>query len=155
MIALLQRVDRADVEVGSARIAEIGRGIAALIGVQRGDNEASAQRLLDRIASYRLFSDDDGRMNLSIKDVAGDLLLVPQFTLAADTRKGTRAGFSSAAQPEEAERLFNHLVVLARTLPLDIGTGRFGADMRVSLTNNGPVTFWLEVKPDGGTKRDN
>jgi D-tyrosyl-tRNA(Tyr) deacylase len=145
MIALIQRVTEAGVTVDGENVGRISRGILALIGVQRGDDEARAERLLERLLGYRIFPDADGKMNLSLRDIGGELLLVPQFTLAADTDKGTRAGFSSAAPPDEGRRLFDYLVSEARRSPgLRIETGRFGADMQVSLINNGPVTFWLE-----------
>ena len=126
-------------------VGSIGRGILALVGVQRGDDSASAERLLERILAYRIFEDDAGRMNRSLTDIAGGLLLVSQFTLAADTRKGTRAGFSGAEQPERARALFDELVELARARHDPVATGEFGAHMKVSLVNDGPVTFWLET----------
>lgn len=144
MIALIQRVTEAHVSVAGETVGEIGRGILALIGVQRGDDESRAQRLIDRVLGYRIFPDAQGRMNLSLRDIRGGLLLVPQFTLAADTEKGTRPGFSSAAPPEEGKRLFDRCVELARACGLQIATGHFGADMKVALINDGPVTFWLE-----------
>lgn len=147
MIGLLQRASRADVVVNGARIGEIGRGLLVLVGVERGDGEREADRLLERLLGYRVFADRDGKMNLSLRDVEGGLLLVPQFTLAADTRKGTRPGFSTAAAPEDGERLFDYLVRRANEAHPTVATGRFGADMQVSLTNDGPVTFWLHVKP--------
>lgn len=125
----------------------IGAGLVVLVGVERGDTEREAERLLERLVTYRVFPDDEGRMNLSLQDVGGNLLLVPQFTLAADTRKGTRAGFSTAAAPEEGARLFGRLVAAARKRVPGVQTGEFGAHMRVALTNDGPVTFWLEVRP--------
>jgi D-tyrosyl-tRNA(Tyr) deacylase len=146
MIALIQRVSRAEVRVGDEVVGAIGRGILALIGVRREDTEPAAQRLLERVLSYRIFPDADGRMNLSLRDVGGGLLLVPQFTLAADTHKGTRAGFSLAAAPEEASRLYGHLLTVARSAYAPVSSGVFGADMQVSLTNEGPVTFWLEAR---------
>ena len=145
MIALIQRVSHADVRIGGEPVATIGRGVLALIGVRRGDDEAAAERLLERLLGYRIFPDAEGRMNLSVREVGGALLLVPQFTLAADTKKGTRAGFSTAAAPEEARRLFAHLVGLAGNAYPAVSAGVFGADMQVSLTNDGPVTFWLET----------
>ncbi|HEY4645148.1 MAG TPA: D-aminoacyl-tRNA deacylase [Steroidobacteraceae bacterium] len=145
MIALIQRVTRAEVTVGEASVARIERGILAFIGVRKGDTEVAADRLLERIVGYRIFSDDAGRMNLSLKDVGGDLLLVSQFTLAADTRSGMRAGFSTAAAPDEGRRLFDHLVDAARASLPRVATGEFGAHMQVSLVNDGPVTFWLET----------
>ncbi len=145
MIGLLQRVSSARVEVDGRVVGQIGRGLLVLIGVERGDTPAKAERLLERLLGYRVFPDREGRMNLSLQDVAGGLLLVPQFTLAADTRKGTRAGFSSAATPEEGERLFRYLLERAHQAQGDCAAGVFGADMQVSLTNDGPVTFWLQV----------
>lgn len=147
MIALLQRVSSASVDVAGERIAAIGPGLLVLVGVQPQDDERTALRLLERLLAYRVFGDDQGRMNLSLADTGGGLLLVPQFTLAADTRKGNRPGFSTAASPAEAERLFGVLCERARAAHAVVGTGRFGADMRVSLVNEGPVTFRLEVTP--------
>lgn len=144
MIGLLQRVGNASVTVAGREVARIERGLLVLVAVQKDDGEAQAARLLERLLSYRVFADDAGRMNRSLRDVGGGLLLVPQFTLAADTGKGTRAGFSTAAEPERARRLFEHLVALARAAWPQTGAGEFGADMQVSLTNDGPVTFWLE-----------
>ena len=145
MIALVQRVTEARVVVGGQVTGQIGTGILALIGVRNGDTDAEALRLLERLLGYRIFADAEGRMNRSLTDLAGGLLLVPQFTLAADTRKGTRPSFSSAAPPADGERLFNRFVELARARHAQVETGRFGADMKVSLVNDGPVTFWLEV----------
>ena len=147
MIALIQRASRADVVVDGERIAEIGLGLLALVGVERGDSDREADRLLERVLGYRVFADADGKMNLSLRDVEGGLLAVPQFTLAAETRKGARPGFSSAASPADGERLFAYFVERARASHGVVVTGRFGADMKVSLTNDGPVTFWLRVKP--------
>ncbi len=144
MIGLLQRVTRASVSVAGETIGEIGPGLLVLVGVQKGDDEKRAERLLERLLGYRVFPDQSGRMNRSLRDVGGGLLLVPQFTLAADTRKGTRASFTSAAPPEEGRRLFDHLVSRARDRHQPVATGRFGADMQVALVNDGPVTFWLE-----------
>ena len=144
MIGLIQRVTEASVRVDGQLIGAIGRGVLALVGVRKGDDEASADRLLERLLGYRVFPDEQGRMNLSVRDIAGGLLLVPQFTLAADTRKGTRAGFSTAAPPEQAQRLFAYLVDSARTGHACVAAGVFGADMQISLVNDGPVTFWLE-----------
>lgn len=145
MIGLLQRVTAAEVRVASEIIGSIEHGLLVLIGIERDDNESRADRLLERLLSYRVFADGDGRMNLSLVDVAGGLLLVPQFTLAADTRKGTRPGFSPAAEPQEGRRLFDYLVKRARETHSVVQTGEFGANMQVSLTNDGPVTFWLHA----------
>jgi len=145
MIGLLQRVSRARVEVGGECVGEIDRGLLVLIGVEREDDAAKAERLLERLLGYRVFPDDQGRMNLSLRDVGGGLLLVPQFTLPADTRKGMRPSFSSAAPPERGRELFDYLLDAARRQHSPVASGRFGADMQVSLTNDGPVTFWLSV----------
>jgi len=145
VIALIQRVSAAQVRVGDQVVGTIGRGVLALIGVRRGDDAAAVERLLERLLSYRVFPDGQGRMNLSVREVGGGLLLVPQFTLAADTKKGTRAGFSAAAAPEEAQRLFTLLVQRARDAYASVSSGVFGAHMQVSLVNDGPVTFWLET----------
>ena len=147
MIGLLQRVSEARVTVAGEPIAQIGPGLLVLAGVERHDGEAQADRLLERVLTYRVFPDAEDRMNRSLADIGGGLLLVPQFTLAADTRKGTRPGFASAAAPEEGERLFAYLVERARARHGEVGAGRFGADMQVSLTNDGPVTFWLQARP--------
>jgi len=149
MIGLLQRVSEARVEVGRSTVGRIAAGLLVLIGVERGDTDRAADRLLERLVTYRVFADAEGRMNLSLLDTGGGLLLVPQFTLAAQTQKGTRPGFSTAADPEEGRRLFEHLVDKARSRLAIVQTGRFGAHMRVSLTNDGPVTFWLRVSPAG------
>ncbi len=145
MIALIQRVTEARVEVDGQVVGAIGRGILALVGVERGDGEAQAERLAERVLGYRIFPDADGKMNLSLLDIGGELLAVPQFTLAADTDKGTRAGFSRAAPPEEGRRLFERFVFLASQKNSNVKTGRFSADMQVSLVNDGPVTFWLQT----------
>jgi D-aminoacyl-tRNA deacylase len=145
MIALIQRVARADVQVEAQIVGAVGRGILALIGVRRGDGTAAADRLLERVLAYRVFPDAQGRMNLSLRDIEGGLLLVPQFTLAADTHKGTRAGFSTAAPPEEARELFAYLLERAKATHPAVAAGVFGANMQVSLINDGPVTFWLET----------
>jgi len=145
MIGLIQRVTRADVRVDGNVIGAIERGILAFIGVRRGDQPEAVHRLLERLLTYRVFPDAQGRMNLSLRDVAGGLLLVPQFTLAADTQKGTRAGFSAAAAPDEARRLFAYLLEQAQAAHVPVAAGIFGADMQVSLVNDGPVTFWLET----------
>ena len=145
MIGLLQRVSQARVDVAGVPIGAIGRGLLILVGVRKGDDECKADRLLERLLGYRVFPDAADRMNLSLRDIDGGLLLVPQFTLAADTRKGTRASFTGAASPEEGRRLFDHLVERAGCEHAQVQTGLFGADMQVSLTNDGPVTFWLET----------
>lgn len=144
MIGLLQRVTQAAVAVRGETIASIGPGLLVLIGVRPEDGPAQAERLLERLLGYRVFADAQGRMNLSLREAGGGLLLVPQFTLAADTAKGTRAGFSTAAAPDQARRLYEHLVALARTAWNPVCSGAFGADMQVSLVNDGPVTFWIE-----------
>lgn len=145
MIGLLQRVASARVGVDGEIVASIQQGLLVLIGVQREDNEAKADRLLERLLGYRVFADDQRRMNRSLCDINGGLLLVPQFTLAADTNKGARPGFSTAAVPDEGERLFNHLLVQAKATFPTVESGVFGADMQVHLLNDGPVTFWLET----------
>jgi D-tyrosyl-tRNA(Tyr) deacylase len=145
MIALIQRVARADVQVDSQTVGAIDRGTLALIGVRRGDDTHAADRLLERLLTYRIFPDEQGRMNLSLRDIQGGLLLVPQFTLAADTQKGTRAGFRTAAAPEDARRLFAYLLERAQATHRPVAAGVFGANMQVSLVNDGPVTFWLET----------
>ncbi|MBM4214560.1 MAG: D-tyrosyl-tRNA(Tyr) deacylase [Gammaproteobacteria bacterium] len=145
MIALIQRVTEASVTVNGERLGEIGPGLLALVGVRPNDNEETAQRMLERLLAYRVFGDEQGRMNRSLTDTGGGLLLVPQFTLAADTRQGNRPGFSTAAPPEKAERLFDHLCALARRAHPTVATGQFGADMKVALINDGPVTFWLQT----------
>jgi D-tyrosyl-tRNA(Tyr) deacylase len=142
VIALVQRVTEASVSVDGKTIASIGRGILALVGVERGDTEAEADRLIERIATYRIFPDDAGKMNRSLRDTRGELLAVPQFTLVADTKSGTRPGFSSGASPADGERLFGYFAGKSGA-----AAGRFGADMKVSLVNDGPVTFWLQVAP--------
>jgi len=145
MIALIQRVSSASVDVAGQRIAAIEAGLLALIGVQPSDDEKTAERLLERLLAYRVFPDSAGRMNLSLADRGGGLLLVPQFTLTADTRKGNRPGFSTAATPERAAALFGIFCELALKAHPQVATGRFGADMQVALVNDGPVTFWLQV----------
>jgi len=143
MIALIQRVSEAQVRVDGKVVGAIGRGVLALIGVERTDEAASGARLLERVLSFRVFPDAGGRMNLSLREVGGGLLLVPQFTLAADTHKGTRAGFSTAAAPEEARRLFDDLLARAQAAYAPVSAGVFGEHMQVSLVNDGPVTFLL------------
>tara|TARA_Y100000588_G_scaffold233006_1_gene246683 strand:+ start:302 stop:742 length:441 start_codon:yes stop_codon:yes gene_type:complete len=145
MIGLLQRVTEASVDVAGETIATIGAGLVVLIGVERNDTEASANRLLERILAYRVFSDAVGKMNLSLRDIEGDLLLVPQFTLAADTAKGRRPNFSKAAAPEDGERLFDYLLKAAGQKHASVRSGRFGAEMQMRLINSGPVTFWLQT----------
>jgi D-tyrosyl-tRNA(Tyr) deacylase len=145
VIALIQRVTGARVAIDSATVGEIGRGLVVLLGVARADTTVQADRLLERVLGYRIFPDAAGRMNLSLTDVKGALLVVSQFTLVADTAKGTRPGFSRGATPADGERLYDYFVAQARPRVASLATGRFGADMQVSLTNDGPVTFWLEV----------
>lgn len=147
MIALLQRVSEATVHVNGKVVGRIEKGILALIGVQRGDSEKQADRLLQRMLAYRIFPDQTGRMNLNVRQAEGGLLLVPQFTLAADTNSGNRPSFSPAADPGEGERLFNYLARQAQPEIEILATGQFGADMKVSLINDGPVTFWLQLDP--------
>lgn len=147
MIALIQRVSRASVRVGGQTTGEIGKGLLALVAVQRGDTQDEADRLLERLLNYRVFEDAAGKMNLSVRNIQGGLLVVSQFTLAADTRKGNRPGFSPAATPEEGRRLFDYLVSRARSEHSTVATGEFGAHMQVELVNDGPVTFWLQVGP--------
>lgn len=144
MIALLQRVTQASVVVEGEKIAGIGPGLLVLLGVQKQDGEAQAQRSVERIFGYRVFEDETGKMNLNLQDMQGELLLVPQFTLAADTQKGMRPSFSSAATPAEGMKWFDRVVELSKQQSPRVQTGRFGADMKVALTNDGPVTFWLE-----------
>lgn len=147
MIGLLQRVSQARVEVGGDVVGAIGRGLMVLVCAERGDADADADRLLERLLNYRVFPDAEGKMNLSLRDVRGGLLLVPQFTLAADTRKGTRPGFSRAAPPEVGRRLFDRVLALARERHAPVAAGEFGAHMAVTLTNDGPVTLWLTNGP--------
>jgi D-tyrosyl-tRNA(Tyr) deacylase len=147
LIALIQRVTGANVKVAGEPVGVIGRGVLALLGVERGDSEFEALLLAERVVNYRIFPDPAGKMNVSLKDVNGQLLAVPQFTLAADTSSGTRASFSSAASAETAERLFKTFVGKVEEWLPRVQTGRFGADMQVSLVNDGPVTFWLQVSP--------
>ena len=145
MIALIQRVTTASVTVEEQCIGEIKQGILALIGVERGDTEFQADRLLQRILGYRIFADSEDKMNLNISEINGGLLLVPQFTLAADTQKGMRPGFSTAANPIDGKTLFHYLLEQARQKYHQTEAGKFGADMKVALVNDGPVTFWLQV----------
>ena len=150
MIALLQRVSRAAVTVEGKEVARIGPGLLVFLGVERGDGPAQCRRMVERIVGYRVFPDATGRMNRCLLDTGGRLLLVPQFTLAADTRKGSRPSFTPAAAPEEGARLFRECVALARQRLADVQTGRFGAHMEVALVNDGPVTFTLRVPPAAG-----
>jgi D-tyrosyl-tRNA(Tyr) deacylase len=143
VIALIQRVSAASVSVAGETVGEIGAGILALVGVERGDAEAQAERLAQKVLAYRIFPDAAGKMNLSLKDIGGELLAVPQFTLVADTGSGTRPGFSAGASPEAGRALFEKFVAHSGAK----ASGRFGAHMKVSLVNDGPVTFWLQVKP--------
>ena len=149
MIGLLQRVSHADVVVSGEVIARIGSGLVVLVGVERDDTDQQASRLLQRLLAFRVFADDQGRMNLSVTDIGGELLLVPQITLAADTAKGNRPGFSRAAEPEQGRERFESLVSLAERGEIAVASGRFGAMMQVNLSNEGPVTFWLRVPPTG------
>ncbi len=146
MKALIQRVKQAHVDVGGHTVGSIESGILALIGVEREDTAQKAEQLLNKICRYRIFNDEAGKMNLSLNDTQGELLLVSQFTLVADTKKGNRPGFSRGASPEHGELIFNEMVQLAKKTDLHIQTGQFGADMQVNLINDGPVTFWLESK---------
>jgi len=145
--ALLQRVSRAAVEVEGSTVGEIGTGLLVLLGLDKGDSEREASRLLEKVLNYRVFADAQGRMNLSVRDINGGVLLVSQFTLSADTAKGLRPSFSSAMPPGEAEQLFLRCCELLASAHNPVATGRFGADMKVSLVNDGPVTFLLEVNP--------
>ena len=145
MIALLQRCDEANVTVRGEVIGNIQRGLLALIGIEHNDTDAKAKRLAKRLIDYRIFADNNGKMNLSVRDIGGGILLVPQFTLTAKTDKGTRPGFTNTAVPKEGQRLFNVVVDETRDLHPDVHVGRFGAEMKVTLVNDGPVTFWLQV----------
>ena len=146
MIGLLQRVRSARVEIANKTVGAIERGLLVLVGMEQGDNESHADRILERLLGYRVFPDAAGKMNLSVHDIGGGLLLVPQFTLAADTDKGMRPSFTPAAAPALGQRLFYYLVAQARTKYAPVEAGVFGADMQVTLTNDGPVTFWLDVR---------
>jgi D-tyrosyl-tRNA(Tyr) deacylase len=150
MIALIQRVSQANVRVAGKEVGAIGAGVLALVCAERDDTEAEADALLAKLLAFRLFSDAQGKMNLSLGDVGGGLLLVPQFTLAADTNSGTRPSFSPAAAPAEGERLFAYFLARARALLPNVAAGIFGASMQVGLINDGPVTFWLQVKKRAG-----
>jgi len=151
VIALLQRAARAHVKVEGRVVGRIDRGLAVLLCAERGDAERQAEALLARLLAYRVFPDEAGRMNRSLRDVGGGLLLVPQFTLAADTRSGLRPSFGPSAPPPEARRLWDVFVSRAKVAHPAVETGIFGADMQVHLVNDGPVTFWLRVDPDTGT----
>nr|WP_212756481.1 D-aminoacyl-tRNA deacylase [Vibrio sp. 11-4(1)] len=144
VIALIQRVSEAAVRVDGEVVGEIDRGLLVLLGVEKDDDEAKAKRLMERVTTYRVFEDDEGKMNLNVKQVEGKVLVVSQFTLPADTKKGTRAGFSRGAHPDDAERLYDYFSDLCEQV-LPTQRGRFAADMKVSLVNDGPVTFWLQV----------
>ena len=147
MIALLQRVTSANVKVGVKPVGVINAGMVIFLGVERGDSELEAMLLAERVINYRIFADGEGKMNLSVKDVKGQILAVPQFTLAADTRNGTRPSFSTAAGPDNAERLFEKFVAKLEEWTPRVATGVFGENMQVSLVNDGPVTFWLQISP--------
>ncbi|MEN8261039.1 MAG: D-aminoacyl-tRNA deacylase [Pseudomonadota bacterium] len=147
MITVIQRVTQSEVSVDDETIGKIGRGIMALIAVEKNDTRQQAERLAERLLSYRIFPDAGGRMNLSVRDIDGGLLLVPQFTLAADTRKGTRPGFEPAASPELGRELFEYFQQIVRQSHPQVACGRFGADMHVALINDGPVTFILRAPP--------
>ena len=145
MIALLQRVNHASVRISNAEIAHINNGLLVFLGVEKSDNAVKADKLLHRVLGYRIFEDEAGKMNLSLREIKGEMLLVPQFTLAADTKRGMRPGFSTAAAPAEGEKWFDYVVKKSEEVIGEVQTGRFGADMKVSLLNDGPVTFWLQV----------
>jgi len=147
MIALLQRVTQASVVVDNKTIAEVQQGLLVLLAVEKDDEQAQADRLLQRLLNYRVFADANDKMNLNVTEINGGVLLVPQFTLAANTNKGNRPSFTSAAAPQDGKILFDYFVTQAKLLYSDIATGQFAADMKVSLVNDGPVTFWLQVKP--------
>jgi D-tyrosyl-tRNA(Tyr) deacylase len=152
VIGLLQRVSEARVEVGAEIVGAIGPGLMVLVCAERGDSEAAADRLLERLLAYRVFADGAGKMNLALRDTAGGLLLVSQFTLAADTRSGTRPGFSTSAPPDQAKVLFDYLLARARASHPNVATGCFGAHMKLHLVNDGPVTFWLQTgEPKSGS----
>ena len=145
MIALIQRVTRASVSVENALTGEIGPGLLVLLGVEKDDDEQKANRLCERVLGYRIFSDADGKMNLNVQQAGGSVLVVSQFTLAADTGRGMRPSFSRGAEPSRAEALYDYFVERCRAQDIETATGRFAADMQVSLVNDGPVTFWLQV----------
>jgi D-tyrosyl-tRNA(Tyr) deacylase len=146
VIGFLQRVSRAQVDIEGVAVGAITRGLLVLVGVQQEDTPADAERLLERLLNYRVFPDAQGRMNLCLRDIGGGLLLVPQFTLAADTQRGNRPSFTPAAEPAKAQTLFGQLLDLARARHGVVASGRFGADMQVSLINDGPVSFWLSTR---------
>jgi D-tyrosyl-tRNA(Tyr) deacylase len=146
VIGLLQRVSEARVRVEGELIGEIKQGLLVLIGIEKNDGQPQMERLLERLMGYRVFEDDDGKMNLSVQDIQGGILLVPQFTLTADTNKGMRPSFTSGAAPDDAKEAFGRLVDLAASQYDNVESGRFGADMKVELINEGPVTFWLQTK---------
>jgi D-aminoacyl-tRNA deacylase len=150
MIALIQRVSQASVSVDGAAVGQIGRGVLALVCAERGDTAAEAAALVGKLLGYRIFPDEQGRMNRSLADLDGELLVVPQFTLAADTNSGTRPSFTPAAPPELGERLFGEFVRIARERHAHVATGVFGAHMRVQSINDGPVTFWLQTRRPAG-----
>lgn len=145
MIALIQRVSQASVNVGGKTVGEIGIGLLVLLGVEKNDDEQKVKRLSDKILGYRIFSDEQGKMNLNVQQAGGSLLVVSQFTLAADTNKGMRPSFSGGAEPQMAEQLYESFIERCRLANICTESGQFAADMQVSLTNDGPVTFWLQV----------
>ena len=147
MIGLLQRVHNTSVSIANKEVAAINQGLLVFVGIERGDTQTQADRLLTRLLAYRVFADNDDKMNLSLQDINGGLLLVPQFTLAADTHKGMRPSFSSAASPQQGQNLFDYFCSQAKQQHNIVETGQFGADMQVTLTNDGPVTFWLQIPP--------
>lgn len=151
MISVIQRVTEACVTVAGETIGQIGPGLLALVAVEKGDTETEAARLAERILAFRIFGDAEGKMNLNVQDISGGVLLVSQFTLAADTRKGLRPSFTPAADPETGRRLFDHCVAQVRQRHATVATGQFGADMRVSLVNDGPVTFIVRIAPVSAT----
>lgn len=153
MIAVIQRVTRAEVTVAEESVGKIGPGLLALVAVEKGDSETQAERLAERLLSYRIFGDADDKMNLSLRDTGGGLLLVSQFTLAADTRKGLRPSFTPAADPDTGRRLFDEFVARTRAKHSPVETGRFGANMQVELVNDGPVTFILRAVPEAPPER--
>ncbi len=149
MIALLQRVSQASVTVDGKVVGAIGQGLLVLLCAERGDTEKEAAQLIAKLMSYRVFGDEAGKMNRSVRDINGSVLLVPQFTLAADTRSGTRPSFTPAAEPELGKKLFDYALTQARAVHASVESGQFGAHMQVALVNDGPVTFWLQTKPAG------